>query len=225
MAVNHNRVFIVGCGPGTPEYITPAASKAVAETDSVMGAIRLLRLFPESATRQSPLPTAVEPAMEAIAEQLQVGSVAVLVSGDPGLFSLAKAIIARFGRGKCEVMPAVSSLQVAFARLGLDWADARIISAHGRIPQVSAQELSRSDKIGILGGTQQATFWVGRLAEELAATHGLFVCENLTLPEESVREVRPEELSLAGLSSLTLMILVRRSESAEERQVSDSTGA
>ena len=34
-----------------------------------------------------------------------------------------------------ESLPGVSSVQVAFARLGLDWADARIISAHGRTPQ------------------------------------------------------------------------------------------
>jgi len=212
MAVSQNRVFIVGCGPGGPEYVTPAAFKAVAEAQIVVGAKRLLQLFPDSIARQLPLPPAVEPAMETVAEHLQTGSVAVLVSGDPGVFSLARPLVARFGIDACEIIPAVSSLQVAFARLGLDWTDARIVSAHGRIPQVSALELSHSDKIAIFAGARQPTAWVCDTVDELEATHVLFVCENLTLPEESVREVPAEEIRSTAFSSLTLLVLVRRSE-------------
>ena len=184
----------------------------------------MLRLFPESVAPQFPLPPAVEPAIKAVAEHLRTGSVAVLVSGDPGLFSLSKAIVAHFGGNTCEIIPAVSSLQVAFARLGLDWADARIISEHGRIPQVSAGELSRADKIAIFAGARQASAWVHGTVDELAATHALFLCENLTLPKESVREVSAEELRSAELSSLTLLVLVRRGEYAEEKHHPDSIG-
>ena len=230
MAISHHKVVIVGCGPGGPEYVTPAAAKAVAQSQAVVGAQRLLRLFPESLARQTPLPPAVQPAIEAIADHLRAGSVAVLVSGDPGLFSLAKAVIAhfggnaRFGGNNVEIIPAVSSLQAAFARLGLDWGDTRIISSHGRIPAVTARELSRSDKVAIFAGARQATAWVRSMVEELADTHALFVCENLTLPEETVREVGPEELQSAELSSLTLLILVRRSERAAEPHRPDSMG-
>ncbi len=224
MAVNHNKVLIVGCGPGGPEYVTAAAGRAVAQAQTVMGAERLLRLFPESIPRQFPLPPAVEPAIAAVAERLRVGSVAVLVSGDPGLFSLAKALVAQFGRNNSEIVPAVSSLQVAFARLGLDWADTRIVSAHGRIPQVTPRELSRWDKIAIFAGGGRATAWVSSAVEELAATHALFVCENLTLPEETVREVRAEEFQSAEFSSLTLLVLIRRNDRAEEQRSPDSMG-
>ncbi|KKK94868.1 hypothetical protein LCGC14_2678510 [marine sediment metagenome] len=225
MAVDRHKICIVGCGPGGPDYVTPAAGRAVARAQTVLGAKRLLELFPDSIARHVPLPAAVEAAIETVAEHLRTGPVAVLVSGDPGLFSLAKAIVARFGRSNCEVVPAVSSLQVAFARLGLDWADALILSAHGRIPQVSAEELSRSDKVAVLAGTREATSWVGRMAEVLTDTHALFVCENLTLAEETVRELRPEVLHSAELSSLSVMILARRSLILEEQQASDSRGA
>jgi cobalt-precorrin-7 (C5)-methyltransferase len=231
MAVNHNKLMIVGCGPGGPEYVTAAASRAVAQAHTVMGSDRLLRLFPDCNACRLPLPAAVEPAIKAVAEQLQAvakqlqaGSVAVLVSGDPGLFSLAKPLVAHFGEKACEIIPAVSSLQVAFARLGLGWSDARIISAHGRIPQATAEELSACEKIAILGGTQEATSWVARLAERLKHTHALFVCENLTLPQESVREVRPQELQTVELSSLAIMIFVRRSEPSQEQPSPESMG-
>jgi cobalt-precorrin-7 (C5)-methyltransferase len=224
MAVNHNRLMIVGCGPGGPEYVTAAATRAVAQAHTVMGSDRLLRLFPDCNACRLPLPAAVEPAIKAVAEQLQAGAVAVLVSGDPGLFSLAKPLVAHFGEKVCEIIPAVSSLQVAFARLGLDWSDTRIISAHGRIPQATAEELSACEKIAILGGTQEATSWTARLAEQFKHTHALFVCENLTLPQESVREVRPQELQTTELSSLAIMIFVRRSEQSQKQPSPESMG-
>ena len=224
MAIDRHKVFIVGCGPGGPDYVTPAAGRAVARAKTVLGARRLLRLFPDSLARHLPLPAATGAAIETVAEHLRAGPVAVLVSGDPGLFSLAKAIVGRFGRSDCEVVPAVSSLQAAFARLGLDWADARILSAHGRIPQVSVEQLRRSEKIAVLAGTPEATSWVGRMAEQLTGTHALFVGENLTLAEETFRELRPKELHTAECSSLSVMILVRRGLILEEQQASDSRG-
>lgn len=209
MAVERPQITIVGCGPGGPEYVTPAAQSAVADAAVVLGPKRLLRLFPESQSRQAALPAHVEPALQAIAEACESGRVAVLVSGDPGLFSLAKAVARRFGSGRRQVVPAVSSVQVAFARLGLDWSDARILSAHGRLPNESADQLRRSEKIAVLGGTSDAVHWVAELAQQLAASHALFVCENLTLTDETVRRMRPAELRSAELSSLSLMILVR----------------
>lgn len=209
MAVERPQITIVGCGPGGPEYVTPAAQSAVAGAAVVLGPKRLLRLFPESQSRQAALPAQVEPALQTIAEACGRGPVAVLVSGDPGLFSLAKALVRRFGSERCPIVPAVSSVQVAFARLGLDWSDARILSAHGRLPSESADQLRRCHKIVVLGGTGDAVHWVAELAQQLAASHTLFVCENLTLTDETVRRMRPAELRSAELSSLSLMILVR----------------
>lgn len=209
MAVERPQITIVGCGPGGPEYVTPAAQAAVASAAVVLGPKRLLRLFPQSQSQQAALPAHVEPALRTIAEACESGRVAVLVSGDPGLFSLAKAVARRFGSGRRQVVPAVSSVQVAFARLGLDWSDARILSAHGRLPSESADQLRRSEKIAVLGGTGEAVHWVAELAQQLAASHVLFVCENLTLADETVRRMRPAELRSAELSSLSLMILVR----------------
>jgi len=210
MAVTEKQIVIVGCGPGGPDYVTPAAHEAVARTDVVLGPKRLLALFPDCAERQNLLPPAVEPAIEVVTEHLPHGTVAVLVSGDPGMFSLATPLVAHFGQATCHVIPGISSLTVAFARLGISLSDARIVSAHGRIPDLSADELSRSEKIAIFGGTKDATAWVARVAQTLSPTHTLFVCENLTLADESVRELTAESLLAAELPSLTLMILVER---------------
>ncbi|MEE9603219.1 MAG: precorrin-6y C5,15-methyltransferase (decarboxylating) subunit CbiE [Thermoguttaceae bacterium] len=222
---NGRKIVIVGCGPGGVEYVTPAARKAVEGAEVVLGSRRLLDLFPDCTAEKITLPTAVEPALETIAKHYAPGKVAVLVSGDPGLFSLAKAVIRRFGSSACEVIPGISVLQVAFARLGLDWSDARIISAHGRLPQAPPEELAAVDTIALFAGTPHAAGWAGRLAVELAVSHRVHVCENLTLADERVRLVRPGELAAMELASLSLIVFVRNDGSVDGQQNSSSAGA
>ena len=70
---------------------------------------------------------------EALAEiEAAGGPAVVLASGDPGFFGIVRALRARGIRP--VVLPAVSSVALAFARLGLDWDDALVLSAHGRDP-------------------------------------------------------------------------------------------
>ena len=134
----------------------------------------------------------------------------MLVSGDPGLYSLAQNVIRHFGREDCEVVPAVSSVQVAFARLGIDWADARIVSAHGRTPAVEADELGRADKIAILAGTAEALRWSAAMAAALEASHTAFLAENLTLDDERFQPMTAEQLGAAPVVALSIVLLIRR---------------
>jgi precorrin-6Y C5,15-methyltransferase (decarboxylating) len=56
----------------------------------------------------------------------------VLATGDPLCFGMGATLVRRLGREQVTVIPATSSVQVAFARAGVPWDDARILSAHGR---------------------------------------------------------------------------------------------
>ena len=74
--------------------------------------------------------TRLDDALEEICQA--PGPVAVLASGDPGFFGIVRSLRAR---GIVPtVIPAVGSVALAFARLGLDWDDALVLSAHGRDP-------------------------------------------------------------------------------------------
>lgn len=212
MELSGTRIMILGCGPGAPEYMADAVRQAAARADVLIGSRRLLAMFPEHPGRQEADVCKVDNVMADIGSTRMAGrSVAVLVSGDPGLYSLARNITARFGRENCEVVPGISSLQVAFARLGLDWADARWISAHGRTPEIPLDELARWDKMAVLAGSRDAIAWAARAAETLQASHAVFLCENLTLPEERVREMTPGQLAATEAASLAIVLLIRRS--------------
>jgi precorrin-6Y C5,15-methyltransferase (decarboxylating) len=58
------------------------------------------------------------------------GHAVVLASGDPGFFGIVRAV--RRAGLTPVVLPAVSSVAHAFARLGESWDDAVVVSAHGR---------------------------------------------------------------------------------------------
>ncbi len=208
MEVKGPAIVIVGCGPGSRDYLTPLARQAVERAEALIGASRLLDLFPEHPGERVVAGADVEGVLREIGARRH-RKVAVLVTGDIGLCSLAQPVLRRFGREACELVPGVSSIQVAFARVGLDWLDARIIDAHGASPDIESSALAEEAKIAILGGRLESLTWVARLARMLGDGYRIYVCENLTLPEERIRSVRPAELEGLETSSRTVFLLIQ----------------
>lgn len=208
MEVMRKQIVIVGCGPGARECVTEEALDAVRGAEVLIGAPRLLDLFGEATAERIPTLGNIAEVATAIAANV-ARRIAILVTGDPGIASLARSVLERFGRAACHVIPGVSSVQVAFARLGVDWTGARILSAHGEIPGTDFTTLAAESKIAILSGSADAAQWVADLAERLEPNWRLFLAENLTLPGEAVREISPEELRQVPCANLSILILLR----------------
>jgi cobalt-precorrin-7 (C5)-methyltransferase len=210
MAIEKKRIIIVGCGPGAADYITPAAQAAARKADVLIVSQRLKGLFPEVVAERIDSGTDVAGILAFIASRRDVGrQVVLLATGDPGIASLARPVIRRFGRENCEVIPGISSVQVAFARLGLDWQDARIVTAHSRNPKVSMPDLRKAEKIAILGGRPEAISWTAQLIAELGGGRRVFLCEELTLPGEQIREVGADELTTLPVSTRAIVLIIR----------------
>lgn len=203
------RIQIVGAGPGSPDYLTFAGRRAVEQSDVLVGAQRLLDLFPAHPARVAMRP-GVESALAAISACGTEKRVAVIVSGDPGLLSLARSVLAEFGRSACQVIPGVSALQVAFARVALDWSDARVIDAHGAAPDFPVSELAGVAKAALFLGSARAAAWLETLAGALGSTHGFVACSNLTLGDEQVREVMPQDLQSLAPAPRTVLLVLRK---------------
>jgi precorrin-6y C5,15-methyltransferase (decarboxylating) CbiE subunit len=213
---SNTAITIVGCGPGGADCLTQAAVQAVMESAVLVGSERLFALFPKYRGQGILIGAHVQEALDAISREFEMGPVTVLVSGDPGVCSLAKPIIARFGCARCRVIPGISSVQVAFARLGLDWLDAVFLTAHGRNLGVSPEECRRVGKIAILAGGAESWPQIAGFVKQLEALDGrrdVYVCENLTLPDERVRQVGVDEIASGNWASRSLVLLVRTDDS------------
>lgn len=208
-AVKQHPIIIAGCGPGSPDFLAPTVRRAVEGAEVLVGARRLLDLFPESAAEKIAVGADVEQALRAIDERRSDKKIVVLVTGDPGLCSLARPVVDRYGRDACLVIPGVSSVQAAFARLGLDWTDARIIDAHREDPAAVPEDLRGVAKIAVLAGRQEAFRWVARLAEAVGEGYRIYACEDLTLPGERVREVGKKDLDVLRFSPRCVVLFLR----------------
>ena len=203
------KINIVGCGPGSPEHLTFAAKQVIEKARVLVGAPHLLALYAGPDQETIAVRTDIEDVLNEVAKYVETGFVVILVSGDPGLWSLARPVIRRFGQKNCEVIPGISSVQLAFARLGLDWQDVRIISAHKEIPKVGPEDLAMFKGIMILSGHKNAQSWIGDLALALGREYQIVVFQDLSLETERIQVIAMEEFTKMVLSTRTLVLLLR----------------
>lgn len=211
MAVITPEIVIVGCGPGGGGYVTPEARRWIEEAEVLAAAARLQEMFPKVCAERIVVGTDIEAALNALAQKRNC-RIVVAVSGDPGISSLARPVIERFGSENCRVIPGVSAVQTAFARIGQDWTDARILSFHGKDPAIDAHSLESSKAIAILGGNQKAVQGVIDLLARLETERRVYVCENLTLENETVRRATCAELETLQCASRTVFLLIQENK-------------
>ncbi len=193
MDLNVPWITICGCGPGALEDVPSPVHCAIETAEVLVGAERLLDLFPRPACPRIPVQGTISGVLDQV-ESYRGRSIAVLVTGDPGLCSIARQVISRFGRRACRVIPALSAIQVACARLALDWSRARVISYHGRIPNEQPSALASHDPLLVLAGSSGAETWAAALARTLG-DRACIICEDLTLPTETIRFMEPDVLT------------------------------
>jgi precorrin-6B C5,15-methyltransferase / cobalt-precorrin-6B C5,C15-methyltransferase len=167
-------VTVIGCDDRPPG---PAAARALAGAGTVIGARRHLAAVPLPETAGRIELRHLDEALDVLTRS--PGPVVVLASGDPGFFGIVRALRAR-GVAPA-VIPAVSSVALAFARLGLDWDDALILSAHGRDPGKALAAALAHPKAAILTAPGTAAA-LG--AELLAAGKTVHVVQCLGTPDE-----------------------------------------
>jgi precorrin-6y C5,15-methyltransferase (decarboxylating) CbiE subunit len=215
MALEEERkkIVIVGCGPGSSSLLTEAGRRAISDAPVLAGAPGLLEAFaaPHHETIRFGGDGGLDIAglLGAVDRRRREAGVAVLVSGDPGIGSLARPVLQRFGRDACEVIPGISSVQLAFARLGLDWTDARIVSAHRELPDLSPEVASGFGILAILGGHRRAQGWIAGLAGEIGSGRVLVVCQDLARQEEKIERISVEAFRSLSLSTRTIVLIVK----------------
>jgi precorrin-6y C5,15-methyltransferase (decarboxylating) CbiE subunit len=198
--------LVVGCGPGAPELVTPQARQAAAQAQLLAGTARLLSLFPESPAGHLVYDGGLAPFLQGLAPHLGREAVVVLVSGDPGLASLAGTLARHFPEVPFRRLPGLSSVQLAFAEAGLDWIDARILRAHGTLPDWDPSWTGHAGPFALLAGAPGAAGFAADLARRLGRGH-LWRCQRLGLPGQSVRRLTPEQLSGEGCDPLSVIIV------------------
>lgn len=141
------KIYIIGVGPGREEYLLPISKREIERADCLVGSERLLALFRNLKKEEVLIKGHFETIIPYIKRYKSKKKIAVLVSGDPGMYSLLEKISKVLKPQEYEVIPGISMVQLSFARIGENWSDAKIVSLHGRKTGDLTGEVRASKKV------------------------------------------------------------------------------
>ncbi len=208
-----NKVYIIGIGSGTEDYLLPVARKEIESADCLIGGRRALRLFQPLHKEERLLEGDFEQVIPFLLKEREKKKVAVLVSGDPGLFSFLGMISKVLRKEDYVVIPGVSTVQIAFARIGERWEDATLLSLHGRRVDDLVTRVKNSMKTFLFTDPGFSPSKIAsHLLERGVENRRAIIMENLTYPDERIVDTDLKTLSGMEASGLCVMIIKKEKE-------------
>lgn len=206
-------MHIIGIGIDGRKGLSSSSTETILSADLIFGGKRLLELFPDAQGEKHPIVADLQWIVEIV--RTRPGKrVVVLGSGDPNFFGISDFILRNFPKDDVEIVPAVSSMQWAFAKARIPWSHAAVISLHGRggaRPRnldALFEALQSTDTVGIFTDQTHTPAVIARaLLDHRMNDCRVIVCEDLGEPTERVAEGCPEELVDRAFSAMNVVIV------------------
>jgi precorrin-6Y C5,15-methyltransferase (decarboxylating) len=209
------KVYIVGIGDDGVEGMTAQARRLVEAADVLVGPESCATLGP--AGLRARLVAAAN--LEELVERIEAGGsnrIVVLASGDPLFYGTARYVCSKLGKDRFEVVPHVSSMQLAFARVKESWEDAFLANLSGQSIERVIDRVRSSETAGLFTSDQWPAPAVARaLLDEGIDYFQAYVCENLGSPDERVTQGSLADIARDSFASPNVMILVRKARVAD----------
>lgn len=190
------QVLVVGIGPGEKEYLLPIALEKVAQAQVLVGGKRALDLLARDDQEIREIKGSLQDIIEFIREKKKEKSVAVLLSGDPGLYGMLNFLLKNFTPEELEVIPGISAMQMCFARLKLPWQDIKIVSLHGRSKEQLLSWVRQYPQVAFFTDSKLSPNEIGCFLQENGIRNKrIIVGENLSYPEERIIDTDLEGIS------------------------------
>lgn len=220
-------VVVVGLGPGAPEWTTDEVRAALAEATDLVGYTTYLNRVPERpGQRRHASDNRVESERAAMALDLakRGARVAVVSSGDPGVFAMAAAVLEesadpQWREVPVRVLPGLTAANAVASRAGAPLGhDYAMISLSDRLKpwEVVAQRLSAvaaaDMAIAIYNPASSQRTWQVSVMRDLLLEHRkpdtpVVIGRDVGGPAESVRVVPLGDLDPAEVDMRTLLII------------------
>ncbi|MEW5961514.1 MAG: precorrin-6y C5,15-methyltransferase (decarboxylating) subunit CbiE [Chloroflexota bacterium] len=205
-------ILVVGVGAEGPAGLPATILERIAHADQLWGGPRLLAFWADHPAEK----VIIGADIAAQVPQLQRRGerrVVMLASGDPGLYGIVAALRRTLAAAELEIIPHASSLQLAFARAGLDWNEAVFTSAHARPLAEVVGWARRTARLGILTDRRHTPGLIARtLLEAGLEDCRAIVAENLGRPDERLTDTRLAALPALEFGPLNVLLLVREAD-------------
>ncbi|MFY9268951.1 MAG: precorrin-6y C5,15-methyltransferase (decarboxylating) subunit CbiE [Candidatus Manganitrophaceae bacterium] len=206
-----NKVAVIGMEGDGVNHLTSDIQRRIAAADLLMGGERHLAHFPDFSGERIVIGSNLKEVAERALSGLKEGKrVVVLASGDPLFHGIGAFLIKRIGKEQVDVVPAVSAMQLAFARVKEPWQEAALVSLHAKPIENLLSVIEEKSLIGLFTDETNTPDAIARFLLERGHTDWTgSVCEHLGGAEERVRAMTLEEMVQGKFSPLNVVILKR----------------
>ncbi|NUW34688.1 precorrin-6y C5,15-methyltransferase (decarboxylating) subunit CbiE [Nonomuraea sp. SMC257] len=156
-------ITVVGIGADGWDGLSAAARMTLEAAEVLMGGRRQLDLVPASAAERVAWPSPLLPALPSLLDRYAGREVCVLASGDPLFYGIGSTLVRLLGAAEVRVVPHVSSLSLACARLGWPVERVDVVSLVGRPPAALNAAVLPGGRIVVLGAGRDSPSLVAGL--------------------------------------------------------------
>jgi precorrin-6Y C5,15-methyltransferase (decarboxylating) len=204
------KIHIIGIGDDGFEGLTATTRGLIERAELLLGSEQTFRRIPAGSARRVTIGTDLNAALDAIRSDA-AQRIVVLASGDPLFYGVARFLCEKLGKDRFEVVPHVSSMQLAFARVKESWEEAYLTDL-ANSPLERVLDAARvAERVGLFTSETVTPAIVAQalLDNKIGYFHG-YVCENLGAPDERVTHGELADLARQTFAPLNVMILIRR---------------
>ncbi|MFD6855869.1 precorrin-6y C5,15-methyltransferase (decarboxylating) subunit CbiE [Rhodococcus sp. NPDC060086] len=160
-----SRITVVGIGADGWSSVSAIGRERVLAAGTLLGGARHLSMIPPTDAVREPWPSPLLSGLDDLLAR-HTGMVVALASGDPLTSGIGSTLIRRLGRDAVEVIPTVSSVTLARARMGWAAEECDTVTLVGRDVDALRRYLTRGRRLIVLTSTSSSLGEIARLLVE-----------------------------------------------------------
>lgn len=209
-----NKIYIIGIGPGSSEYLTKKAVDTVKTSDYTVGSTRAIDLFDDVNNKIAfNVKDLLDKLEKGVDLAIEGNTVSILSTGDPGFSGVLNTVLRiskekNFPKENIEVVPGISSLQLAAAKCHIQWDSANVMTFHGRENIEDILPIINNGKTTIALPSRKvkdmAQFLIDNGVDE---DRKVVVCERLSYPDENIVESTLKQIAQSEFTYMCIMVI------------------
>lgn len=209
-----NKIYIIGIGPGSSEYLTKKAVDTVKTSDYTVGSTRAIDLFDDVNNKIAfNVKDLLDKLEKGVDLAIEGNTVSILSTGDPGFSGVLNTVLRianekNFPEEKIEVIPGISSLQLAAARNHIQWDNANVMTFHGRENIEDILKVINNGKTTIALPSKKVRDMAQFLLDNGVDEHReVVVCERLSYDDEKIVRSTLKDIANSEFTYMCTMVI------------------
>ena len=209
-----NKIYIIGIGPGSSEYLTKKAVDTVKTSDYTVGSTRAIDLFDDVNNKIAfNVKDLLDKLEKGVDLAIEGKTVSILSTGDPGFSGVLNTVLRianekNFPEEKIEVIPGISSLQLAAARNHIQWDNANVMTFHGRENIEDILKVINNGKTTIALPSKKVRDMAQFLLDNGVDEHReVVVCERLSYDDEKIVRSTLKDIANSEFTYMCIMVI------------------